>query len=183
MKKEDFRKQQIKKIQDFAKNSQKSEEDKKLFKLLLADQWFVEAQNIGVTSSLDYEVDTSDLIALLWEAGKNVWLARSNSDKTMDFVKYNYNTKLVNSKYGIAEVADSNAEINNDLDLLIVPGIAFSLEDHARLGFGGGYYDRFLAKHNVHTISLANSAMVYSKAEWPVENHDIFIDKILTTEE
>ena len=72
--------------------------------------------------------------------------------------------------------------VNNHLDLVIVPGLAFALDSHVRLGFGGGYYDRFLAKYNPKTVSLVNSQMQFQHAEWPVENTDIPVQTLITTE-
>lgn len=89
-------------------------------------------------------------------------------------------TKLKKSKFGVDEVANPDAKINNELDLIVVPGLAFALDSHARLGFGGGYYDRFLKKYPTKTIALANSRMVFEHAQWPVENFDVPIQTIIT---
>ena len=90
-------------------------------------------------------------------------------------------SKLVKSKFGVEEIADGDAEVNNELDLVIVPGLAFALDSHVRLGFGGGYYDRFLAKYNPKTVSLVSSPMQFASSEWPVEKTDIPIQTIVTT--
>jgi len=115
--------------------------------------------------------------------GKEVYLARANNDKehTQDFVLYNYMTRVSRSKFGVEEVSDPHAKINNELDLLIVPGLAFAEDSHQRLGFGGGYYDRFLAKHTAtKTVALANTKMIFSSAQWEIEATDIPIEMIIT---
>ena len=96
-------------------------------------------------------------------------------------VTLSYMSKLVKSKFGVEEIADGDAEVNNELDLVIVPGLAFALDSHVRLGFGGGYYDRFLAKYNPKTVSLVSSPMQFASSEWPVEKTDIPIQTIVTT--
>lgn len=140
------------------------------------------SQSIGITSSLPIEVDTSELIARLWEEGKDVYLARANDDleHSQDFLQYTYRSHLGKSKFGVDEVIDKNVKINNQLDLVIVPGLAFDLSTHARLGFGGGYYDRFLAKYPTKTVALVNSQMAFERAAWKIENTDIPIDVIIT---
>lgn len=175
-----FRKQQIAKLAAFAKSGEKKREDAVLTRKALRLPQLREANDIGVTYSLASEVDTSSLIAQLWEAGKGVWLAKSNPDKSMDFVRYEPSTVLQKSKFGVMEVADRSAAVKNDLDLLIVPGLAFSAGDHKRLGFGGGYYDRFLAKYQPQTVSLVNSAMLYPEAVWGAEAFDYPVDCLLT---
>lgn len=183
MEKKELRKQQIAKLQAYAETAEKKREDQLLLERLLNSDLLEGAEKIGVTSSLNFEVDTSGLIASLWDQGKEVFLARANSDRTMDFLAYNYNTKLKVSKFGVSEVADPQAQIENDLDVLVVPGLAYDCTSHYRLGFGGGYYDRFLAKHQVKSLVLANSKMIYQKPVWPVEAFDMPINYLVTTEE
>nr|WP_010011048.1 5-formyltetrahydrofolate cyclo-ligase [Loigolactobacillus coryniformis] len=69
--------------------------------------------------------------------------------------------------------------VQTKFDLLIVPGLAFTGKGQ-RLGFGGGYYDRFLAQHPQTTLGLALSPQFYPVADWPVEPFDIRIDQVIT---
>lgn len=67
----------------------------------------------------------------------------------------------------------------NTIDLVLVPGVVFA-EDGYRVGYGGGYYDRFLSKldKNVKKIGLAFDLQVVDKV--PTENFDIPVDLIIT---
>ncbi|WEV36409.1 5-formyltetrahydrofolate cyclo-ligase [Lactobacillus sp. ESL0677] len=184
MNKKDLRQKQISRLQDFAATEQKEQEDRQLLEKIMAWDGLKSSQTIGVTSSLAYEVDTSRLIALLWDQGKDVYLAKANNnpEHSQDFLYYSYMTKLTASKFGVMEVNDPSAKINNDLDLIIVPGLAFAEDTHQRLGFGGGYYDRFLAKHKqAKTVALANSQMIFNTTEWNVEQTDIPIQTLITS--
>lgn len=183
MNKKEIRQKQIKKLTTFAENIEKKTEDQELLTKLINSKILHGKESVGVTSSLSYEVDTSSLIAYLWDQGKDVYLARANEDSehSQDFISYSYTTKLEKSKFGVEEIIDPEAKINNQLDLIIVPGLAFALDSHQRVGFGGGYYDRFLAEHlATTTVALANSQMIFETATWPVEQTDIPIQTIIT---
>lgn len=185
MNKKELRQKQIAKLSSFADRAEKTAEDQALLNNLKQSKILEGKQKVGITSSLNYEVDTSSLIAHLWDQGKEVYLARANDDSehSQDFLLYNYTSKLIKTKFGVEEVSDPHAQINNQLDLIIVPGLAFALDSHQRLGFGGGYYDRFLAKHpEAPTVALANSQMIFKTAAWNIEKTDIPIQTIITPE-
>src|SRR5699024_4036222 len=69
--------------------------------------------------------------------------------------------------------------MNCSIDLLIVPGIMFDLKGY-RLGFGGGFYDRYLANpnHRCTFASLASQFQIVDKL--PIDNYDIQVDYIIT---
>lgn len=157
----------------------KKKEDCFLLKSFLQDPWVEESQTFGVTASLSYEVDTSNLIAHLWEMGKDVFLAKTEAKHQLKFVRYRYNSDLAKDAFGIDYVT-GEAETNNKVDLMLVPGIAFSQQGHERLGFGGGYYDRFLVHFSGKTISLVNSAMSYQTPCWQLEPFDVPVQKLIT---
>lgn len=184
MQKSELRKIQIKKLKEFTATKEKKIEDAILLEKLLETDLIETSQTIGVTASMPFEVDTSELIARLWDMGKDVYLAKARNDqnRTLDFLHYTYMSKLVKSKFGVEEIADENAELNNNLDLVIVPGLLFATDSHVRIGFGGGYYDRFLAKYNLKTVSLVNTPMQTATSDWPVEKTDIPVQTIVTTD-
>jgi len=67
-----------------------------------------------------------------------------------------------------------------EIDLVIVPGAAFDREGY-RIGFGGGYYDRFLANLDCMKISIAFDLQIVDKV--PREKHDLPVDIIITEKE
>jgi 5-formyltetrahydrofolate cyclo-ligase len=170
MKKTDLRKLQLKRLKTLPLE-QKQEQDRYLLQEFLQLPDLAERQQIGLTVSLPFEVDTAPLIVALIKAGHQVFLAKTRPGRQMDFVRYQENTTLVKSKFGVTEPA--SGLVNNDLDLLVVPGLAFNLTNHQRLGFGGGYYDRFLAQHpQTKTISLVNQIMATPPDDWPLAQTD-----------
>lgn len=182
MDKQSLRKKQLDILNKFSGTNEKTNEDKILLDKFINSELVKASQTIGITSSLTQEVDTSKIIAYLWDKGKDVFLAKIEPKRQMHFVRYTYDSKLVKNKMGIEEVAEET-EVNDNVDLLVVPGLAFAADTHQRLGFGGGFYDRFLAKHpNTQTVSLANSRMYYQNAVWPVEKTDIPVETLITTD-
>ena len=185
MKKEELREKQKQILTEFATNTKKKEEDQRIFKNLSQVDLIHQAQTIGITASLPIEIDTSKIIAHLWDLGKDVYLAKvvPGPEHKMNFVHYTYRSPLKKSAFGVEEVSDPDAEINNELNLILVPGLAFAEDSKQRLGFGGGYYDRFIASHpEVRTIALANSKMLFKTATWPIEDHDLPVEKIITAD-
>jgi len=67
------------------------------------------------------------------------------------------------------------------LDLIIVPGVAFTIQGH-RLGRGGGYYDRFLSQLEPKTLSIALSFEMQILNKIPIDIQDIPVDYIITEE-
>ncbi len=186
MKKKVFRQKQRRLLSQFANCPAKKEEDQLIFRQLLKSGLLQNSRSVGVTASLPLEVDTWALIHYLWQTNKEVYLAKAYAGPShrQDFIRFRPGTELKRSSFGVLEVADPSAAINNEPDLLLVPGLAFAKENHARLGFGGGYYDRFLAKHPaIKTVSLANKLMLFNRAQWPVAPTDIPVQVLIAKDQ
>lgn len=178
--KKELRKIQIEELTQFATTDRKIQEDKILTDKLLHHSLVQNANKIGITFSMPLEVNTAPIIEQLWEMGKEVYIPRVLPKRQMEFTLYHPETNLTKSKFGVYENWEENVKVSSKLDLLIVPGLAFSLNDKSRLGFGGGYYDRYLAKHNdIATIALVNSKQKYDEPAWPVESFDINLKNLI----
>lgn len=103
------------------------------------------AQNIALYSNFSSEVDTRELIIYSLQQEKHIYLPKITTEHNMNFYRIK-SLKELNSlnKYGILEPS-SNYPMKN-IDLIIIPGICFDINKN-RLGFGAGYYDNFLKKH------------------------------------
>ena len=97
----------------------------------------------------------------------------------MDFIEYNHETELFVNKMGISEPVDGQGIDVNDIDLLIVPGMAFDMSNNNRLGYGGGYYDRVLVDYPGNTIALADRIRMYKKSIWKVDEFDQQVETII----
>ncbi|GHV98360.1 5-formyltetrahydrofolate cyclo-ligase [Lactobacillus nasalidis] len=182
MNKKEFRVWQRQRLEQFAASRQKQLEDQELAAQALEHPLVRQAWKIGVTMPLPLEVDTRPLLARLRAQGKQLYLAKCRPGWQLDFVKWDAGTPLQQTKFGVWEVA-GDGESAQDLDLLLVPGLAFSPEGKSRIGFGGGYYDRFLAKHQVKTLALVNSAMFFPHPVWATQEHDKAMDDLIIVKE
>ncbi|WP_461214718.1 5-formyltetrahydrofolate cyclo-ligase [Lacticaseibacillus sp. GG6-2] len=150
-----------------------------LAKLVALPAW-QQARTIGVTVSNGFEVPTAPVIEAAQAAGKQVLIPRCMPQRQLAFLPDPGPDHRIKSKFGIPEPAYDPALVDDQPDLLLVPGIAYAIDTHYRIGFGGGYYDRFLARYLGHTVTLAAPSMVYPTAAWPVEAFDMRIQTLIT---
>ncbi|MFY9901460.1 MAG: 5-formyltetrahydrofolate cyclo-ligase [Trichococcus sp.] len=145
-----------------------------------SDEWHV-SKTIGVTWSNFPEIDTHKIIQKGLEEGKRMVVPYSGKNRVMTFHEYLPDTAMSKSKFGIMEPVDkSNTVPPEAIDLLLVPGLAFS-ETGYRVGFGGGYYDRYLAAYKGHTLSVLFPFQLFEDPHWEIEAFDVPVQKLLTT--
>ncbi len=136
---------------------------------------------IGITISIPPEIPTLHIIEQAWREGKEVVIPKCNpEDKTMQFKKITSFEQLESVYSGLLEPVENTLEVRSEkINLLIVPGLAFT-RDGYRLGFGGGYYDRFLSGYNGPTIALAFECQLVDQL--PTELHDIPVHLVVSTD-
>jgi len=136
---------------------------------------FRDAQKIGVYYPIGSEILTQDIIQELLSNGKDVFLPKVMGDK-MEFRKIIDFSSIEKGSFDIMEPKD-DCEIDNDLEVVLVPTVGIS-PIGVRLGYGHGFYDRFLAEHKSLTISLTLEKQIIKNI--PKSEHDIMIDWIVT---
>ncbi len=103
---------------------------------------FRSAKNIACYLPIRGEVLTQQLILAIWQQQKTCYLPIMQSNKTLQFAEYDATSTLIQNQHRILEPRLSEKHIApKDLDLVIVPVVAFEGVSHARLGYGAGYYD------------------------------------------
>ncbi|MBA4535824.1 5-formyltetrahydrofolate cyclo-ligase [Bacillus aquiflavi] len=150
---------------------------------LYEDPLWKSAQVIGITVSRFPEVDTYQIIRKAWEQKKKVVIPKCDpKTRGMTFRMLQRFNELESVFFGLYEPIENRtiAVKPNEINLLIVPGVAYT-RDGFRIGFGGGYYDRFLEGFKGDTLSLAFSFQIVSKL--PLEEHDLPVSKIITENE
>lgn len=123
---------------------------------------------------IDYEVNVLPIYFYLKAEGKRILFPRVQEKRIIpvelldieDVKKSNINILEPNGK-----------EYKGEIDEIVVPGLAFDIEGH-RVGYGGGYYDKFLEKRtNIKTYSLLFKEQIIEESF--EESHDIKIDHLL----
>lgn len=140
---------------------------------------FRNAKRILAYADYNHEVMTRYIIEEAWKAGKEVAVPKVDG-KDMIFYKLEDFSQLEPGYFGIPEPARGEIVQWKDA-LMIMPGVAFDRENH-RVGYGGGFYDRFLEKHTeVQRVAVAFDFQMLG--EVPTEATDICPQIIVTEKE
>ena len=127
---------------------------------------------------LGREPDTGRLIRALTARGKRVGLPRMLPGRQMEVRLYEPDRPLVPASFGILEPpADAPLLARPDIDLALVPAVCYDRRGF-RLGFGGGYSDRWLSGFSGFTVGLCRDCVLQDRV--PTEDHDCRVDLLLT---
>ena len=153
-----------------------------IYERIVSRSLFQAAQHVACYVSIQNEVDTHRLIKYALSVGKQVCVPVTQGRGVMDFQQIVSWGALKPTRFGLLEPEYDVARVigPEDLDLVIVPGVAFDRQGH-RLGFGGGYYDRYLERCNATRLGLAYGFQVID--EVPVEANDAHMDWLVTEDE
>lgn len=139
------------------------------------NKYFIEAKTIGIYVSFNQEVETINLINEMLNL-KCICVPKVD-DQEMKFYQINSLDELSRSNFGILEPNNNMLIHKEQIDLLIVPIVAYD-DDNNRIGYGGGYYDRYLSEYNGKTIGLAFELQRVEKIN--VESYDCKLDIIIS---
>ncbi len=155
-----------------------AEASKAICLALLGLERYRTAAGIAVYWPMDLEVDTRPFIDSAMADGRRVYLPRVvKKPRGLHFCRYNGDPEtLADGPFGLSEPRTEAAD-TDDIDLIIVPGLAFDLHGH-RLGYGTGYYDRFLKQTAATRIGVAFDVMTIDIL--PVAEHDVAMNTIVT---
>ncbi len=158
-----------------SQHHEKAIKDKMIFEKLIKTPEFEKAQTISIYVSDKKEVDTRKIIKHALSIGKKI-IVPSLKNKSPIMCPIDINTNLDD-----CVPYNNNQEIiEENLDLVIVPGIAFD-ENTARIGQGSGFYDQFLSniKGKKPIIGLAYDFQITDEPI-PQSKHDIKVDAVIT---
>ena len=153
--------------------------DKALFERFLALPQVQKAKTIfGFWGIKGKEPETPLLIKELIAQGKTICLPRMLPGHLMELPMYEPDRPMIDAGFGIWEPNQDAPLIPKDqVDLVLVPAVAYDKQGY-RLGFGGGYYDRWLENYKGDTVGLCRDAVLQDKV--PTEPHDSKVDVLLT---
>ena len=126
-----------------------------------------------------FEINVISILENKYLINKNILLPVIEEDNIMSFFPWKKNHVLLVNKFGILEPIKTKFKIPN---LILLPILAFDRNKY-RLGYGKGFYDRYLNKYlkkssNILTVGVAFSFQKYHKL--PIEKNDVKLDYILT---
>jgi 5-formyltetrahydrofolate cyclo-ligase len=145
-----------------------------------------EVEGVGVVMgfwSFGSEVSTPPLLEALHARGVRVCLPRIDGGGDLEAVVHEPGDPLTETSFGAREPADGTILAPEVLDLVVTPGVAFDRSGH-RIGYGVGFYDRFLrrTRRGVPRIAIAFDLQVLSH-ELPVGSFDLGVGVIVTETE
>ncbi|NDI34707.1 5-formyltetrahydrofolate cyclo-ligase [Chengkuizengella sediminis] len=141
--------------------------------------------NIMMYMPFKNEVDITSLMDWCWKSGGTVFLPKvvQNNEMEIHLIKKLNDVEV--GKFGILE-PKSDTDTCHDIsqiEVVIVPGIAFN-QSGGRLGFGGGYYDRFFSRYDKlgfkEPFKIAVGYEIQIVEYVPIEVHDYMMDQVIT---
>ncbi|MBM7635507.1 5-formyltetrahydrofolate cyclo-ligase [Streptococcus saliviloxodontae] len=173
MLKKDLRQAAIGALKDQDKTF-KEQIDAELLARLRASESYQKAETIATYLSMGFEYNTAPLIEAALADGKQVVIPKTYPKGRMIFVAYDPDD-LQKTSFGLLEPRSDKAVAKEDIDLIHVPGVVFNEEGY-RIGYGAGYYDRYLEDYTGKTISLIYTCQ---QADFTPETHDIAVKEVL----
>lgn len=147
----------------------------KFLQVLQSLDFYKKAEHIALYYPLGTE---PNLLALLQDKSKKFYLPKIQQDNNLTFHPFFEGDILVENKYSILE--PQTEQINSAiLDVIILPALMADFNRH-RLGYGKGYYDRFLAKKDISAIKIICVPDELMVEKLPVEDFDVQADGVIT---
>ena len=168
----DFIRKKVKLIRQNLAGEENVQYSNSVWQKLLQMKEFQNSKTVMSYMSFQNEIDTRFINLQIKEMGKTLLLPRVEKDGMVAVID---SGKYIKSKFGIWEPLGE--KYNGEIDLVIVPGLAFD-EDGNRIGFGKGYYDNFLKSYpNALKIAPLYDWQLFSN--FPVYKNDIKMDVLL----
>lgn len=146
----------------------------------LKERVVLQSNLIAVTISNKPEVDLTTFIEALWKMGKRVAVPKCNPlNKEMSFHEIQHFSQLEIVYMNLREpIIEQTKRVEaQEIDVMIVPGVVFDIYGY-RVGYGGGFYDRYLMSFTGELLALAFDEQLQTTV--PKESHDIPVNLIIT---
>ena len=144
---------------------------------------FLNSELLSFESFMSYypvnnEAPVIPIIESLLSKGKKVFMPGTCDDDSLEVLAFSGFTDMTVGKYNIPEPAGHVVCNPDDIDVVLVPGVAFDRRG-GRIGYGKGCYDKFLEGRNVVKVGICYGFQIM-KSGLPGESHDIEMDFLLT---
>ena len=149
--------------------------------LFILTDLFKNAENIMLYMPLKNETDTSYIIQKAYQYGKKVILPVTDKESGNISPCYaDINTTFIKGAFSVDEPTGDNVAEISEIDVILVPGIAFDTYGN-RIGFGKGCYDRLLNKTDAIKVGFCYDWQFIKSI--PADKHDVRMDYIITEKE
>jgi len=178
--KKELRKRMLK-LRDEQRPADRALWDDIIFSKLTGSSDYREAKVVFIFVSFRSEVDTHRIIRKALEDGKVVGVPKVLSKaEGMKAFRIESMQDLAEGYFGVLEPKKGSPEIPAaDIDLIVIPGAAFDREG-GRIGYGGGFYDKYISEagRGIRKVALAYRMQILDKV--PMEENDMRVDAIIT---
>lgn len=171
--KKEFLRKKYKEKRDNIKN--KVTKDNLIYQKVINNKDILSSKTLLIYISINSEVDTTKIINYFLNT-KNIAVPKI-IDNDMFFCYITNLNDLTPGKYNIPEPTNENIVTDFDNAICIVPGICYDKKNY-RIGYGKGYYDRFLSKNKIKTIGLCYKECMIEKID--NDKYDYKIDEVIT---
>lgn len=171
--KKEFLRKKYKEKRDNIKN--KVTKDNLIYQKVINNKDILSSKTLLIYISINNEVDTIKIINYFLNT-KNIAVPKI-IDNDMFFCYVTNLNELTSGKYNIPEPTNENIVTDFDNAICIVPGICYDKKNY-RVGYGKGYYDRFLSKNKIKTIGLCYKECMIEKID--NDKYDYKIDEVIT---
>ncbi|MCT4628509.1 5-formyltetrahydrofolate cyclo-ligase [Winogradskyella sp.] len=149
-------------------------------KLLQLDIWDKSFYHIFLPIEEQKEVNTEYILNILAGKDKNIVISKSNfEDYSMTHYLLTDSTKIKKNNYNIPEPIDGIEISTPQIDIVFIPLLAFDNKGN-RVGYGKGFYDRFLSHCKPETLKIGLSFFETEKEHFETNNNDVTLDYCVT---
>ena len=152
---------------------------KRIFENLLElNIWDKSFYHLYLSNQINNEVETDEIVNLLFMKNKRVFVPKMLGKDLLN-IEIDNNTKYSLNQLGIREPISSNQKDASLLEVIFVPLLIFDKLGH-RVGYGGGYYDKFLGNIKDDVLKIGLSLFEPIDKIQDIERHDIRLDYSIT---
>ena len=152
---------------------------KRIFENLLElNIWDKSFYHLYLSNEINNEVETDEIVNLLFMKNKRVFVPKILGKDLLN-IEIDNNTKYSLNQLGIREPISSNQKDASLLEVIFVPLLIFDKLGH-RVGYGGGYYDKFLGNIKDDVLKIGLSLFEPIDKIQDIERHDIRLDYSIT---
>lgn len=150
---------------------------KEATKHLLAMPQFAQAKTVMCFLSFGDEIDTKEICQAVWQQGKTLVVPKTFKGFRLEVYKIENFEGLIPGRYDILEPDPKVHELVDpkEIDFIVMPGVAFDSKGD-RVGYGAGFYDRFLLRTAEDTLKVAFSFRMQWVPELIAQPHDQKMD-------